>query len=186
MRELEGLLDPRRGVRVAAGAADHLEFAQETLKNFLTQAAHSLTVEAVQKEVANYFNVKLTDIKSAKRHQVDRAPARRSRCTWRASTCKDSYPDLARAFGGKDHTTVMSAVPEDRSSWSRSDPKTAPHASKSSSVIFRSERNSVAQLVGTNVWTDLWRRSVCTRSLPVHPLGTLAKSDDTFRHRCFT
>src|SRR6266542_654988 len=62
VRELEGLL-----IRVAAfsGLQEQpitIEFAKETLKNFLTQAAHSLTVEAVQKEVANYFNVKLADL----------------------------------------------------------------------------------------------------------------------------
>ena len=74
MRELEGLL-----IRVAAFAALQeqpitIEFAKETLKNFLTQAAHSLTVEAVQKEVANYFNVKLADIKCPKRHQAIARP----------------------------------------------------------------------------------------------------------------
>src|SRR5205085_6515600 len=57
VRELEGLL-----IRVAAFASLQdqpitIEFAKETLRNFLTQASHSLTVEAVMKEVANYFNV---------------------------------------------------------------------------------------------------------------------------------
>src|SRR4051812_34773115 len=108
VRELEGLL-----IRVAAFAGLQeqpitIEFAKETLKNFLTQAAHSLTVEAVQKEVANYFNVKLTDMKSAKRHQAIARPRQIAMYLAR-KLCKASYPELGQRFGGKDHTTVLSA-----------------------------------------------------------------------------
>ena len=44
-----------------------IEFVQETLKNFLSQSAAHLTVEAVLKEVANYFNVKIADLKGSSR-----------------------------------------------------------------------------------------------------------------------
>jgi chromosomal replication initiator protein len=108
VRELEGLL-----IRVAAFAGLQeqpitIDFAKETLKNFLTQAAHSLTVEAVQKEVANYFNVKLADLKSPKRHQAIARPRQIAMYLAR-KLCKASYPDLGQRFGGKDHTTVLSA-----------------------------------------------------------------------------
>jgi chromosomal replication initiator protein len=108
VRELEGLL-----LRVAAFAGLQeqpitIEFAKETLKNFLTQAAHSLTVEAVQKEVANYFNVKLADLKSPKRHQAIARPRQIAMYLAR-KLCKASYPELGQRFGGKDHTTVLSA-----------------------------------------------------------------------------
>ncbi|MFI5288147.1 MAG: chromosomal replication initiator protein DnaA [Polyangia bacterium] len=108
VRELEGLL-----LRVAAFAGLQeqpitIDFAKETLKNFLTQASHSLTVEAVQKEVASYFNVKLTDLKSPKRHQAIARPRQIAMYLAR-KLCKSSYPDLGQRFGGKDHTTVMSA-----------------------------------------------------------------------------
>jgi chromosomal replication initiator protein len=108
VRELEGLL-----IRVAAFAGLQeqpitIEFAKETLKNFLTQAAHSLTVEAVQKEVANYFNVKLADLKSPKRHQAIARPRQIAMYLAR-KLCKVSYPELGQRFGGKDHTTVLSA-----------------------------------------------------------------------------
>lgn len=108
VRELEGLL-----IRVAAFASLQdqpitIEFAKETLKNFLTQAIHSLTVEAVQKEVANYFNVKLTDLKSPKRHQAIARPRQIAMYLAR-KLCKSSYPELGQRFGGKDHTTVLSA-----------------------------------------------------------------------------
>ncbi len=108
VRELEGLL-----IRVAAFASLQeqpitIDFAKETLKNFLTQASHSLTVEAVQKEVANYFNVKLADLKSPKRHQAIARPRQIAMYLSR-KLCKASYPELGQRFGGKDHTTVMSA-----------------------------------------------------------------------------
>jgi chromosomal replication initiator protein len=108
VRELEGLL-----IRVAAFASLQeqpitIEFAKETLKNFLTQASHSLTVEAVQKEVANYFNVKLADLKSPKRHQAIARPRQIAMYLAR-KLCKASYPELGQRFGGKDHTTVLSA-----------------------------------------------------------------------------
>ncbi len=108
VRELEGLL-----IRVAAfaGLQDQqitVEFAKETLKNFLTQSSHALTVEAVQKEVASYFNVKLAELKSQKRHQAIARPRQIAMYLAR-KLCKVSYPELGSKFGGKDHTTVMSA-----------------------------------------------------------------------------
>ena len=108
VRELEGLL-----IRVAAFAglqdqAITVDFAKETLKNFLSQSAHALTVEAVQKEVAAYFNVKLSDMKSAKRHQAIARPRQIAMYLAR-KLCKVSYPELGSKFGGKDHTTVLSA-----------------------------------------------------------------------------
>jgi chromosomal replication initiator protein len=122
VRELEGLL-----IRVAAFAGLQeqpitIEFAKETLKNFLTQASHSLTVEAVQKEVANYFNVKLTDLKSPKRHQAIARPRQIAMFLAR-KLCKASYPELGQRFGGKDHTTVLSACRKIES-LVQSDPKT--------------------------------------------------------------
>ncbi len=122
VRELEGLL-----IRVAAFAGLQsqpitIEFAKETLKNFLTQAAHSLTVEAVQKEVANYFNVKLADLKSPKRHQAIARPRQIAMYLAR-KLCKSSYPDLGQRFGGKDHTTVLSACRK-IDALVQSDPKT--------------------------------------------------------------
>jgi chromosomal replication initiator protein len=108
VRELEGLL-----IRVAAFAglqdqAITVEFAKETLKNFLSQASHTLTVEGVQKEVAAYFNVKLSDLKSPKRHQAIARPRQIAMYLAR-KLCKTSYPELGQKFGGKDHTTVLSA-----------------------------------------------------------------------------
>ncbi len=109
VRELEGAL-----IRLAAYASlskrrIDLEFAQETLGAALTRPREVLTVETIIKAVANYYGLKPTDIKSDRRHKSLANPRAIAMYISRHNT-KDSYPDLARAFGGKHHTTVISAV----------------------------------------------------------------------------
>lgn len=108
VRELEGLL-----IRVAAFASLQqrpitVEFVQETLKNFLTTSTAHLTVEAVLREVANYFNVKIADLKGTSRHASVTRPRQIAMYLAR-KLCKASFPEIGQKFGGKDHTTVMSA-----------------------------------------------------------------------------
>ena len=59
--------------------------------------------------MANYYGLKPSDIKSERRHKSVATPRAVAMYISRHHT-KDSYPDLARAFGGKHHTTVISAV----------------------------------------------------------------------------
>ncbi|MBL9004401.1 MAG: chromosomal replication initiator protein DnaA [Myxococcales bacterium] len=108
VRELEGLL-----IRVAAMASLRqqpitVDFAQETLKSFLGQISPHLSIAAVQKEVANYFGISLADLCGASR-QAKLARARQIAMYLSRKLCKASYPELGERFGGKDHTTVMSA-----------------------------------------------------------------------------
>ena len=108
VRELEGLL-----IRVAAMASLRqqpitVEFAQETLKNFLGQVSPHLSIASVQKEVANYFGISLADLCGSSR-QAKLARARQIAMYLSRKLCKSSYPELGERFGGKDHTTVMSA-----------------------------------------------------------------------------
>ncbi|MCA9669937.1 MAG: chromosomal replication initiator protein DnaA [Myxococcales bacterium] len=108
VRELEGSL-----IRLAAFASLQksgitIELAQDTLKSFLSQRSSSLTVEAIQKEVAGYFNIKVSDLKSAKRHKAVARPRQIAMFLSRKLTgC--SYPEIGTRFGGKDHSTVISA-----------------------------------------------------------------------------
>jgi chromosomal replication initiator protein len=109
VRELEGAL-----IRLAAYASlskrrIDLEFAQETLGAALTRPREVITVEIIIKAVANYYGLKPSDIKSDRRHKSLANPRAIAMFISRHHT-KDSYPDLARAFGGKHHTTVISAV----------------------------------------------------------------------------
>ena len=103
-----------------------IEFAKETLKNFLTQAAHSLTVEAVQKEVANYFNVKLGGPEVRQAPPGDRAAAADRDVPGAQALQGVAIPSSAQRFGGKDHTTVLSACRKIEAA--RADrPQDAPH-----------------------------------------------------------
>jgi chromosomal replication initiator protein len=109
VRELEGAL-----IRLAAYASlskrrIDLEFAQETLGNSITRPREIITVESIIKSVASYYGLKTSDIKSDRRHKSLANPRAVAMYLSRNHT-KDSYPDLARAFGGKHHTTVISAV----------------------------------------------------------------------------
>jgi chromosomal replication initiator protein len=69
----------------------------------------NITVDNVIKAVASYYGLKPSDIKSERRHKSVATPRAVAMYISRHHT-KDSYPDLARAFGGKHHTTVISAV----------------------------------------------------------------------------
>ncbi len=109
VRELEGAL-----IRLAAYASlskrrIDLEFAQETLGAALTRPREIITVDGIIKQVASYYGLKPNDIKSDRRHKSLANPRAIAMYLSRHHT-KDSYPDLARAFGGKHHTTVISAV----------------------------------------------------------------------------
>ncbi len=109
VRELEGAL-----IRLAAYASlskrrIDLEFAQETLGAAITRPREIITVDSVIKSVASYYGLKPSDIKSERRHKSVATPRAVAMYLARHHT-KDSYPDLARAFGGKHHTTVISAV----------------------------------------------------------------------------
>ncbi|MEM9490783.1 MAG: chromosomal replication initiator protein DnaA [Myxococcota bacterium] len=109
VRELEGAL-----IRLAAYASlsqrtIDMNFAQETLGNSLTRPRERLTADAVIRAVASYYGVKVGEIKSARRHKAIAGPRAVAMYLARKHT-SDSYPDLGRAFGGKHHTTVISAV----------------------------------------------------------------------------
>jgi chromosomal replication initiator protein len=109
VRELEGAL-----IRLAAYASlsrrdIDLAFARQTLEGSITRPAEHVTVEHVLKAVASYYNLKVSDLKSPRRHKSLAGPRAVAMYLARTHT-KESYPDLGRAFGGKHHTTIISAV----------------------------------------------------------------------------
>jgi chromosomal replication initiator protein len=109
VRELEGAL-----IRLAAYASlsrreIDLDFARQTLEGSITRPSEHVSVDTVLKAVASYYGVKVTDLKSPRRHKSVAAPRAIAMYLARTHT-QESYPDLGRAFGGKHHTTVISAV----------------------------------------------------------------------------
>lgn len=108
VRELEGAL-----VRLLAHASltRHqitVDYAKQVLADILTTKAQALSVEAIQKMVANYYQVRVADLKGKSRQRVLVRPRQVAMYLCRKHSGA-SYPDLGSRFGDKDHTTVMSA-----------------------------------------------------------------------------
>jgi chromosomal replication initiator protein len=109
VRELEGAL-----LRLAARASFHgqiisIELARDALAKLIATAPTGLTIETIQREVAAYFDIKLHDLKGPKRHRAVAHPRMVAMYLARKLT-KMSFPEIGSRFGGKDHSTVISAV----------------------------------------------------------------------------
>jgi chromosomal replication initiator protein len=109
VRELEGAL-----LRLAArasfqGQTISLEVARDALAKLFANTPSGLTIEGIQREVASYFDVKLHDLKGPKRHRAIAHPRMIAMFLARKLT-NMSYPEIGSRFGGKDHSTVISAV----------------------------------------------------------------------------
>jgi chromosomal replication initiator protein len=109
VRELEGTL-----LRIAVkaellGLAIDLDLARDTLRTTGPNQDTATTVEDVQRIACGYFGIRLADLKSRRRHRAISFPRMIAMyvCRQRLGT---SYPELGERFGGKDHTTVISAV----------------------------------------------------------------------------
>jgi chromosomal replication initiator protein len=109
VRELEGAL-----LRLAArasfqGQTISLELARDALAKLIANTPTGLTIESIQREVAAYFDVKLHDLKGPKRHRAVAHPRMVAMFLARKLT-NMSFPEIGSRFGGKDHSTVISAV----------------------------------------------------------------------------
>ena len=109
IRELEGYL-----VRIGAYASltatpITIEMAKEILKDIIVEYNQEITVEDIQKKVTNYFNIKISDIKSSKRTKKFVYPRQIAMYLCRQLT-NYSYPEIGEYFGGKDHSTVIHAI----------------------------------------------------------------------------
>ncbi|MGE4527124.1 MAG: chromosomal replication initiator protein DnaA [Rhodospirillaceae bacterium] len=109
VRELEGAL--RRVVAHAQliGRDITLESTQEVLHDLLRQRERHLTIDAIQKEVAQHFNIKIADMSSPRRARAVARPRQIAMYLAKQLTAR-SLPEIGRKFGGRDHTTVMHAV----------------------------------------------------------------------------
>jgi len=110
IRVLEGAL--RRVIAFAAlqGRPINTQLASEILQDILVDKNDSsISVETIQKIVADHFKLKVADLKSKKRHRALSVPRQIAMYLSRVRT-QSSYPEIGGTFGGKDHTTVMHAV----------------------------------------------------------------------------
>ena len=108
IRELEGSLIRLGAYASLTGQAVTLEMARTVLRELVNDARRVITVEAVQEVVAAKFHIKVMEMKSKRRTKVLVYPRQVAMYLCRDIT-QQSYPEIARHFGGKDHTTIMHA-----------------------------------------------------------------------------
>jgi chromosomal replication initiator protein len=108
VRELEGAL--RRVIANSrfTGRPITLEFAKEALRDLLQLQAKLVTVENIQKTVADYYKVRLGDLLSKRRNRSVARPRQIAMALAKELT-SHSLPEIGDAFGGRDHTTVLHA-----------------------------------------------------------------------------
>ena len=108
VRELEGAL--RRVIANSrfTGHAITVEFTKEALKDLLQLQAKLVTIENIQKTVADYYKVRMADLLSKRRSRSVARPRQVAMALSKELT-SHSLPEIGDAFGGKDHTTVLHA-----------------------------------------------------------------------------
>ncbi|MGB0126970.1 MAG: chromosomal replication initiator protein DnaA [Rhodocyclaceae bacterium] len=108
VRELEGALKKVLAFARFHGREINLELAKEALKDILVAHNRQITLESIQKTVADYYKIKVADMYSKKRTRAVARP--RQVAMWLAKELTpSSYPSIGESFGGRDHTTVLHA-----------------------------------------------------------------------------
>ncbi|HVI00372.1 MAG TPA: chromosomal replication initiator protein DnaA, partial [Enhygromyxa sp.] len=109
VRELEGALLRVTAFAQLRGVPIDAEFVRSVLGKAGPADRPPITVDAVQKAVAAYFSVKITDLKGKRRHRGVSRPRMVAMYLCRQLTTA-SFPEIGMRFGGKDHSTVINAV----------------------------------------------------------------------------
>jgi chromosomal replication initiator protein len=90
------------------GHAITIEFTKEALKDLLSLQAKLVTIENIQKTVADYYKLRMADLLSKRRSRSVARPRQVAMALAKELTTH-SLPEIGDAFGGRDHTTVMHA-----------------------------------------------------------------------------
>jgi len=108
VRELEGALRRVIANSQFTGRPITLDFAKEALKDLLALQERMVTVENIQKTVAEYFKIRVADLHSKRRSRSITRPRQVAMALAKELT-NHSLPEIGDAFGGRDHTTVLHA-----------------------------------------------------------------------------
>jgi len=109
VRELEGALNRIIAQSQLIGRDVTLDSAQELLHDLVRANERRVTIEDIQRKVAQHFNIKLAEMTSTRRARVVARPRQVAMYLAKQLTPR-SLPEIGRKFGGRDHTTVMHAV----------------------------------------------------------------------------
>ena len=109
IRELEGALRRVMANAQFTGRPITIDFAKEALRDLLSLQDKLVTIENIQKTVAEYYKIRVADLLSKRRNRSIARPRQMA-----MKLCKEltnhSLPEIGDAFGGRDHTTVIHAV----------------------------------------------------------------------------
>ena len=108
VRELEGALNTLCAHARFTGRPINEAFAQEVLRDLLLVHDRQITIENIIKTVAEYFKLRVADLLSSRRPQAIARPRQLAMALSKELT-EHSLPEIGRAFGGRDHTTVLHA-----------------------------------------------------------------------------
>jgi chromosomal replication initiator protein len=109
VRELEGALNRLVAHANLFGRPITIDSAQEVLHDLLRAHEKRVSIEEIQKKVAEHYNIRLTDMSSARRARSVARPRQVAMYLAKQLTQR-SLPEIGRRFGNRDHTTVMHAV----------------------------------------------------------------------------
>lgn len=110
VRELEGALNRVKAMQDFKGGHIDIDFVRDTLKDILALQERLVTIENIQKVVAEYYRIKVADLKSKSRARSVTRPRQVAMALAKELTNK-SLPEIGRAFE-RDHTTVLNACRE--------------------------------------------------------------------------
>jgi chromosomal replication initiator protein len=109
IRELEGSLIRLIAYASLTGQQISLPLAQDVLKNILDHEQKAVTIEIIQKFVADYYNLKMLDLKSRNNSKSVAMPRQIAMYLCKSLT-HASLPEIGRSFGGKHHSTVIHSI----------------------------------------------------------------------------
>jgi len=109
VRELEGYLIRIGAYSSLTSTPINIDMAKDVLKNIITENNKEITVDRIQKTIAEYYQIKTSDIKSQKRLKNIVLPRQIAMYISRNMT-NLSYPEIGDRFGGKDHSTIIHAI----------------------------------------------------------------------------
>jgi chromosomal replication initiator protein len=109
VRELEGALNRIVAHAQLVGRTISLEMTQEVLADVLRPMERRITIDEIQKKVAEHYNIRVSDMHSARRARAVARPRQVAMYLAKQLTPR-SLPEIGRKFGGRDHTTVIHAV----------------------------------------------------------------------------
>tara|TARA_Y100001935_G_scaffold232433_1_gene214131 strand:+ start:128 stop:1546 length:1419 start_codon:yes stop_codon:yes gene_type:complete len=109
IRVLEGALNRVIAYSSFVNKPLTIEMAQEVLKDLIRASQRRITIDDIQRKVADYYNIRLSDLLSARRSRTIARPRQVAMYLSKILTTR-SLPEIGRKFGGRDHTTVIHAV----------------------------------------------------------------------------